>query len=68
MEKMPIGPLRTTQNRATLIYNYGTKIEVREANEIITVQEEGVNSRTAAPAPKPIDKAKASKVLKILGK
>jgi ankyrin repeat protein len=57
------------KNRATLIYNYGTKIEVREANEIISILGgRKVNSATAAPAPKPIDKSKASKVLKMWGK
>ena len=40
-------------NRGTLIYNYGTKIEVREANEIITILGgRKITKATAAPAPK----------------
>ncbi len=40
-------------NRGTLIYNYGTKIEVREANEIITILGgRKITKATAAPLSK----------------
>ena len=61
--------LNFAKERATLIYNYGTKIEVREANEIISILGgRKVNASTAAPAPKKIDSSAAKKALKLWSK
>ena len=61
--------LNYAKERATLIYNYGTKIEVREANEIISILGgRKVNASTAAPAPKKIDSSAAKKALKLWNK
>jgi ankyrin repeat protein len=58
--------LKFAKERAVLIYNYGTKVEVKEANEIIAILGgRKVNSSTAAPAPKK-DNSKVLNVLKKL--